>query len=750
MRSTISHTRRNRTIRCFVALVVLSLAVGAPAGDWLHWRGAEQQGVSSEKDLPSNWSPDGENLLWKAPFGCRSTPLVLNDRVYMISRVGEDESQQERVVALDLNTGRLVWEHRFSVFLTDVVYHRLGWANLAADPETGNIYAHGVQGLLFCFHKDGKILWQRSLTEEFGRISGYGGRTYSPIIEGNQLIISSLTSGWGSHGRGAHRFFGMDKHTGEILWVAAAGETPLDTGYSVPVTATLDGARIMFTGLADGSIAALRPYTGETLWHVPLSRRGMMSSVVYDQDSERVFAVHGDANLDTNVMGRLVCLDARTGRELWRIDGLDAQYTTPTLHEGVLYVADNAATLHAVEAASGKVLWTFNYGNEGKGSPVYADGKIYIGDVPGGWRILKVTPEGCELLSEHAFYEAGGAPDEVYATPAIAHGRVIMSTLNETYCISTQPAGFRSPTPKVVFGPTQPLKSGDAVRLQVEPAEVALAPGQRAQFTAKGFDKQGIPTGTVSATYAITGLDGAIEKDGTFTAQGTRIKAGQVEATAGDLTATARVRLVPPLPYREDFDELELGEAPPGWITSKLKSQVSEHEGQIVLRKLAERPSPPFARLRGYIMPPLPAGYTVQSDMLGIPKRNRFLPDMGLINSGYLLILTGTSERQRLLRVVSWSPVPRIVKEVEYPWEGDTWYTTKLSVDLKDGEGIIRAKVWSRAQAEPESWNLTMEDPCPNQGGSPGLYAYAVAITSKSKGTEVLFDNVAITSNNEN
>jgi len=277
-----------------------------------------------------------------------------------------------------------------------------------------------------------------------------------------------------------------------------------------------------------------------------------------------------------------------------------------------------------------------------------------------------------------------------------------------------------------------------------------IAPGQRVQFTAKGFDKQGIPTGTVSATYAITGLDGAIEKDGTFTAQGTRIKAGQVEATAGDLTATARVRLVPPLPYREDFDELELGEAPPGWITSKLKSQVSEHEGQIVLRKLAERPSPPFARLRGYIMPPLPAGYTVQSDMLGIPKRNRFLPDMGLINSGYLLILTGTSERQRLLRVVSWSPVPRIVKEVEYPWEGDTWYTTKLSVDLKDGEGIIRAKVWSRAQAEPESWNLTMEDPCPNQGGSPGLYAYAVAITSKSKGTEVLFDNVAITSNNEN
>ncbi len=748
MKGRLWHIYANHARWRLVTVLLLSFSAGALAGDWMHWRGAQQRGVSSETDLPSDWSPDGKNLLWKAPLGCRSTPLVLNDRVYMVSRIGDGEHQQERVVALDLDTGDLIWEHRFNVFLTDVVYHRLGWANLAADPETGNIYAHGVQGLLFCFDDDGQILWQRSLTEEFGRISGYGGRTYSPIIEGEQLIVSSLTSGWGAHGRGAHRFFGMDKRTGKILWIAAAGEVPLDTGYSVPVVATLDGARIMFTGLADGSIAALRPHTGETVWRVPFSRRGMMSSVVHDD--ERVYAMHGAANLDTNVMGRLVCLDARTGRELWRIDGLTGQYTTPTLHEGLLYVADNAATLHGVEASSGEVLWTFNYGNEGKGSPIYADGKIYIGDVPGGWRILEATREGCKLLSEHQFFEAGGAPDEVYATPAIAHGRVILSTLNETFCISTKPAHFRSSGAKIVFGPTTPPKPGEPVTLQVEPAEVVVAPGQRVQFTAKGFDERGIPTGTVEAGYTFTGLEGTIDDDGWFTARGTRIRAGLVKATANSLTATARVRVIPPLPYYESFDELELGEAPPGWITSKLKSQASEHEGRIVLRKLAERPSPPFARLRGYIMPPMPAGYTVKSDLLGVPKRNRFLPDMGLINSGYLLILTGTSERQRLLRLVSWSPVPRIIQEVPYPWEGQKWYSAKLSVDLLDGEGIIRAKVWPRDEVEPESWNVTMEDPCPNQGGSPGLYAYAVAITSKSKGTEVLFDNVAITANHMN
>ena len=172
-----------------------------------------------------------------------------------------------------------------------------------------------------------------------------------------------------------------------------------------------------------------------------------------------------------------------------------------------------------------------------------------------------------------------------------------------------------------------------------------------------------------------------------------------------------------------------------------------EHEGEKVLLKTADRPSPPFARLRCYMMPPIEAGYTVQSDMLGKVKKRRFLPDMGLINSRYLLILTGTTERTRKLRLVSWAAVPRIVKEIEFPWEGDNWYTSKLSVDIVRGKAQVAAKVWARGEDEPQAWTLTMEDATPNLAGSPGLYAYAVSITEKSKGTEVLFDNVSITPN---
>src|SRR5579862_5468953 len=113
------------------------------AGDWANWRGPEQNGVSREKDLPESFSLDpkdpNSNLIWKIPFGGRSTPLVMGGNVYLINPVGDGVTQQERVMCFDAKTGATKWEHRFNVFLTDIVTVRLGWTNLVGDPETGNV-----------------------------------------------------------------------------------------------------------------------------------------------------------------------------------------------------------------------------------------------------------------------------------------------------------------------------------------------------------------------------------------------------------------------------------------------------------------------------------------------------------------------------------------------------------------------------------------------------------------------------------
>src|SRR5262249_46579202 len=156
-------------------LSVLSVDNCCFSPDWVQSRGPINTGVAFEKDLPDKFDPaTGENILWKAPYAGRTTPVVMNGRVYIIqgfNPTGQKVTEQERVLCLDEKDGKLLHEYRFNVFLTDIVSDRLGWTNLAADPETGNIYAHGTGGLLIALDKGRKPPSPRSPTAGEGRAS---------------------------------------------------------------------------------------------------------------------------------------------------------------------------------------------------------------------------------------------------------------------------------------------------------------------------------------------------------------------------------------------------------------------------------------------------------------------------------------------------------------------------------------------------------------------------------------------------
>jgi hypothetical protein len=110
----------------------------------------------------------------------------------------------------------------------------------------------GVGGNLIGFNKDGKVLWERSLGEDFGLLTTHGGRTVSPIIDGDLVIVSGVTFQWGQHGRGAHRFMAFDKKTGETMWVSAPGGRPYDTTYAPPIIVNVNGTRLLIQGASDG------------------------------------------------------------------------------------------------------------------------------------------------------------------------------------------------------------------------------------------------------------------------------------------------------------------------------------------------------------------------------------------------------------------------------------------------------------------------------------------------------------------
>jgi outer membrane protein assembly factor BamB len=243
----------------------------ASAGDWAHWRGPEHNGISRETNLVDEWSLDGKNVLWKSDIGGRSAPIVLNGRVYLNCRTHHDVTDpkdkinaQEQVVCWDAKTGKVIWKDVFNVFQTDIPSPRVGWASMVGDPETGNVYVHSVSGLFRCYSADGKVLWETSLSEDYGKISGYGGRTQTPIIDENLVIVSFLQLNWGKTAAPPPKqtYYAFDKKSGKLLWTAAPGGAPFDTNYSAPIVTVIDGVRQLIAGNADGGCYGMNARTG--------------------------------------------------------------------------------------------------------------------------------------------------------------------------------------------------------------------------------------------------------------------------------------------------------------------------------------------------------------------------------------------------------------------------------------------------------------------------------------------------------
>ena len=737
---------------CRVKLAALCLILFSTANlnesdaGWPAWRGPTQDGASSETGLVSTWSQDGENLIWKADFIGRSTPIVLNKRVYVIGRVGEDITEQERVVCFDAGTGELLWEHRFNVFHSTIPFNRLGWTSLTGDPETGNIYAHTISGVFACFDSKGKIVWSRSLTEEFGRFTGYGGRVVTPVVDRDLVILSFLNTSWGGHAAMRHRYFAFDKRTGDVMWTTTPGGRPKDTTYPVGVVAEIEGRRLLIDGNSDGHVYAMDVATGERVWGFQVSQGPLNASVVVD--GTRVYASHNRENTDTTVMGRVVCIDG-TGmgdvtksHEVWRVDGIEAGYSSPALHDGRLYVVDSAANLHCLNGETGKVHWTHSLGTVGKGSPVVADGKIYVTEVNGHFHILRPDEDECTPLDTEQIERDSGRYAEIYGSPAIAYGRTYFTAENGIYCLGNKESSLETLSASELPGarthlPTKPDTAGRSVTptaVRIFPTEVLSHLGSTIQFVARVFDENGHFLEAGGGTWTLDGLTGSIDNSGRLTLNvGNAGQAGTVSVQIGEMRSSARVRVVPDLPWHEDFESIAEGKHPPHWIRATNRYAVREISGNKVLVKPPARRG--LQRSNVYIGSPNMSDYTVQVDLMGTkPKRN--LPDMGLIANRYTLEMQGNHQR---LQVLSWRSDLRMAKSVDLKWEANIWYTMKMTVELVNDKAIVKGKVWQKDTAEPDEWTITVEDPLPNREGSPGIYGYSPA--------EIYYDNLRVWEN---
>ncbi len=722
---------------CYLAATVLvALSVTLPAqqashrvkvGDWPELRGPNRDGISRETGLISSWKLNGENFLWRVPGGGRSTPVVMGDRVYVQNPVGRGASLQERVMALDASTGKVIWEYKVNVFQSDVPAHRIAWASPAVDPETGNIYILTGGAEAIALSPDGKRLWSRSFGEEYAAFTTHGGRTMSPVVDGDLVIVSAAVSNWGSAAARGHRLIALDKRNGDVIYVSNPGGRPYDTAYAPFSIANINGLRLLIAPLGDGGVHAIKVQTGEKVWSYVATKRAINTGVAVSGST--VFVSHGDENTEGVELGLLAAIDGSQTGDIkavkWADKGTEFSYSSPIVDGQRLYQLDNGSTLKSYDTQSGKLLWDMALGSAQKASPVLADGKIYVGTDGGTFFIIRPQADKGEVLSRvelpnstNSCCGSEGTPEQVLGNAAISRGRIFFMSSDAIYAIgakqATSPTGFATEDVTVTG-------SGAPAHLQVSPTELQLEPGQTVKLRARSFDASGRFLKEEKATWSLEGLEGTVT-DGAVTIANKPIQqAGLIKATVGSLTGEARARVAHPLPWTENFDSYADGAIPPGWAnTVPGRLVVATLDGQKVLQK--EPLNTIFQRGRTFIGPTNWSDYTFEADVRA-PQRRRQMADVGITAQRYSLVLYGTAQQ---LKLEPWEPETVRTVTVPFAWKPDTWYRLKIRVEnLPNGQVRARGKAWAATDSEPADWMIDKTDPIGNREGAPGLFINA-------------------------
>ena len=755
------------------ALLLPSAQAGSVRG-WLAWRGPDQNGSSAEKNLPDKVDP--KNPLWLADFPGQSTPVIANGKLYIVGYLGEGADLQEGVACFDAETGQKLWQQLYNDFLSDTVYLRYATATPAIDPETGNVFSQGTQGILAGFTPDGKLLWKRSLMEEFGRLTFPNARTASPVIEGDLVITRGITANWGAQGPAADRFYAFDKKTGELVWSSSPGDRPKDNSFSHPQLSWRNGKRVFYAALGDGSVACVNARTGDPIWRVPLFRAGINATTIV-HNNDKLIAIFGvpyepgqlialklPTAEPTNATAGPLVLE-REKLQLWAAD-VSTSTSSPILVGDMVYVVAEKGDLCAVDANTGAIKWKLKLGIEQRNScPFYADGKLYVPmlDDPAG----KGTGDGTEAGAKGALYiiKPGDQPEilqhtelegRCFGTPVAYNGKLYLQTTKHLYCWGKggNSAGLPA-APKADEAP----KVGAAKALQIIPSEVTLRPDQNAAFRARSIDSNGFvveevadmksfkwvsfvpPTARVKST-----MNGTFNPDGKLVADpAPKPSAGAFQASLGDAKGYIRGRVLPYLPLNQDFEAISLTETnlaegaafaypPLPWIGARFKFEVREKDGTKCLTKTIDNKF--FQRATVFLGTADAKNYTIEADVMSDGNRRK-MSEVGIINQRYAIVLKGNDQKLEVS-----SNFERLREAVDFKWQPQTWYHLKSRVDLAaDGVGVVRAKAWKRGDPEPEAWTIEVKHQTAHQEGSPGLFGFS------PQDMRVYIDNIKVNSN---
>ena len=433
------------THACITLATAVSLGVLAGAGaagpghdpGWPGWRGPSQDGHSDDARVPLKWGR-GENLKWQTDLPGRghSSPVVWGERVFLTaaSKTGSDRW----VLCVDRTNGKILWQRGAAEGLPAEPTH--AWnshasATCATDGE--RVYAFfGTPGL-FCYDLAGTLLWKK----EFGPLvasTGWGGGAASPVLFEDLVIVN------GDHGSrrgqvdevgkdyGDSWLWALNKRTGEVVWKAKRSQ---GMGWCTPVVWTHDGTTEVVVNGQLG-VWSYDPRTGRELWHVA----GRQSEEGFGEITP-VWG-HGLLIVFTGKPGPAWAIrpggrgDVSKSHVAWRVMRKDRDVSSPVLVGDHVYTVSRTGIATCLEARSGKELWRERLGGEPCASLVYLRGKVLVLSHDGTTYVLEPGPR-----FELAYANKLGDGDEFRASPAVAAGQLLIRSDRRLYCIEDAARG---------------------------------------------------------------------------------------------------------------------------------------------------------------------------------------------------------------------------------------------------------------------------------------------------------------------
>jgi outer membrane protein assembly factor BamB len=409
-----------------VAWILLLAAVAfAPirAQEWTRFRGPNGTGISSAKGIPVTWTE--QDFRWRVaiPGEGHSQPVIWGDKIILTSAV--DAGKERMLLCLRKDNGQEVWTKKYTLPTHRPGNRNAGFANGSPVVDAERVIACFVSRDHFwvrCYDHSGTELWSRDL----GTFESQHGHGASPMIYENTVIVTN--------DQDAESFVtALDLKTGKPVWKSPRRPSPDFTAYGTPCIHSRPGAapELILTSQSHG-VSSLDPKTGALNWEAPVYDKRVVASPVVAGD-----VVIGSCGQGGGAGNYLAAVklgghgDVSKTHVAYTIRKATPYVPTPLYLDGRVYLISDAGIATAIEASTGRVIWSERVRAEFFGSPVLIDGKIYCPTTKGEMIVL-ASGDTFELLGRSPIGEG------THSTPCVDGGRLYVKTFTHLVCVGSK------------------------------------------------------------------------------------------------------------------------------------------------------------------------------------------------------------------------------------------------------------------------------------------------------------------------